>query len=176
MPRGTRLTDFEEGQILALKKKFPPYCSIAHSINCSVGTAQNFLKAYHSNVRVDIAKKTLKILDKTKRRLIIMACAGNYNANDLKAHLNLSVTTRRIQQILLERKEVRYSKMIKSPMLTADQKVARLNWACRFVGRGDLFWIKVSFSDEKKFNLDGLDGMQFYSRDLRKEPQHISVR
>ena len=150
MPRGTRLTDFEKRQILALKREFVPYRCIADTINRSVGAVQNFLRAHRSNARVEIAKRTIKISDRTKKRLIFLACTGKYNANDLKARLNLSVTTRRIQQILSESAEVRYSKMLKHPMLTADHKIARLNWARRFVGRGDPFWIKVVFSDEKK--------------------------
>ena len=69
----------------------------------------------------------MTISDRTKRRMITLACTGQYNAKDLKAQLNLTVTTRTIQQILSESAKVRYSKMLKSPMLTVEHNIAKLN-------------------------------------------------
>jgi hypothetical protein len=39
-----------------------------------------------------------------------------------------------------------------------------------------LDWDTVMFSDEKRWNLDGPDGFQYYWHDLRKEPQYLSKR
>ncbi len=51
----------------------------------------------------------------------------------------------------------------------------RLQWATERV-HWTTKWREIIFSDEKKFNLDGPDGNQYYWHDLRKEPQYYSRR
>jgi hypothetical protein len=66
-----------------------------------------------------------------------------------------------------------YEKRKRYGQLTSAQKNARLNFAlkhCSWTSE----WKSVVFSDEKKFNLDGPDGLQYYWRDLRREPQIFS--
>ena len=50
-----------------------------------------------------------------------------------------------------------------------------MNFARQKVTWSEL-WSQTVFSDEKKFNLDGLDGFQYYWSDLRKDEQIFSRR
>ena len=65
--------------------------------------------------------------------------------------------------------------MLTGPSLTVKHREERLKWAkdcshwCTLLRR-------IVFSDEKKLNLDGLDGFAHYWHDLRKEPQYFSKR
>ncbi len=70
---------------------------------------------------------------------------------------------------------LRRTKRKGKPKLTEKHKIERLNWA-----KENMCWTKewrkVMFSDEKKFNLDGPDGNQYYWHDIRNEPEYFSKR
>lgn len=46
----------------------------------------------------------------------------------------------------------------------------------RHIIKGDSFWVKLVFTDEKKFNLDIPDRLAFYWQDLEKDAYHFSTK
>ena len=70
---------------------------------------------------------------------------------------------------------IKYSKLKKKPLLTKKHKIERLNCARSWMS-WEKEWYKIVFSDEKKFNLDGADGYQYYYHDIRKEKQYSTKR
>ncbi len=68
-----------------------------------------------------------------------------------------------------------YKKRRPKPPLTLHHKTERLRWAEEHMTWDDEC-LKVLFTDEKKFNLHGPDGMQYYWHDIRNEQQYYSTR
>uniref|UniRef100_H3H4F5 Tc1-like transposase DDE domain-containing protein n=1 Tax=Phytophthora ramorum TaxID=164328 RepID=H3H4F5_PHYRM len=55
--------------------------------------------------------------------------------------------------------------------LTAAHKARRLEWAKHMVVTSKKDWQRITFSDGKKFNLDGPNGLQRYWYDVRRPPR-----
>ncbi|GMF17243.1 unnamed protein product [Phytophthora fragariaefolia] len=62
--------------------------------------------------------------------------------------------------------------------LNPEDMLARKAWARSMLLRNDAgpVWDSIIFSDEKKWNLDGTDGFQYYWWDPRKPPCHTKRR
>jgi hypothetical protein len=63
-----------------------------------------------------------------------------------------------------------WTKRQPQPKIKDHHKEARLDFA-KMAVKWTVMWLNIIFSDEKKFNLDGPDGCQYYWHDLRKEKQ-----
>ena len=94
----------------------------------------------------------------------------------MQTSLYLNITSRRVRQNLNASTNFEHRKRKIAPALTKYQKQKREEWVKEKVKWNDKNWSNVIFSDEKKFNLDGPDGSQYYWHDSRKEDQIFSKR
>jgi hypothetical protein len=65
----------------------------------------------------------------------------------------------------------KYVKMNKAPKLNAGHREKRIKWAEAHHDWGEANWRSTVFSDEKKWNIDGSDGLKCYWRCLKDEPK-----
>ena len=56
-----------------------------------------------------------------------------------------------------------------APVLTERHETARVKWCAERCRLSDEDWTRTILWDEKKFDLDGLDGFQGYWHDLKKK-------
>ena len=176
MPRGTKLTDLEKGQITAHNSHGLSERAIAKLVGRSRPAVHAFLTdpgGQNVKKRTGPAKR---LKPAGMRRLLREARKGKASARVLKSQLNIPLSTRRIRELLNADQLLRYDKRKACPVLTKAHKEARMNWARAKVTWSQEMWDRCVFSDEKKFNLDGPDCFQYYWHDLRRDLEICSKR
>ena len=175
MPGGKPLTDIEKGQILAYHHENYSKRAIERMLKRSDCVIRSFLKSPSTYGTKKSRGGPKKFLSPDIRRLNREASKGRLSARELRNQLELPVTVRRVQQVLHANPNMVYKKRKGQPKLTKLHKKNRLNFETEKI-EWHQEWDQIMFPDEKKFNLDGLDGFQFYWCDLRKEEQIYSKR
>ena len=175
MSRGNRLSEREKGKIdLLLSEKYSNR-QIAKRIKRSPTVVDNYVKLKDNYGLKGLRGRKSKISGICKKRIIHLASRKFMSASKIKQELSLPESTRTIQRILKSSPSLLYRKFKKRPHLTREHQLARLSFAQKSIQ--DRFdWSKIVWSDEKKFNLDGPDGIRYYWHDLRKEPKCFSKR
>jgi len=168
MAKGKALTSYEKGQVDALQGIGFNITQIANKINRSRCAIRNYLNlgTNYDTERSTGRKSTLGSI--TKKKIIHLARVEHQNSTQIKVGLQLNVTSRRVRQILSTCPTLKYIKKLSKPKLTQAHKTARLQFARKYMDYSQA-WENVLFSDEKKFNLDGPDGAQYYWHDIRDE-------
>ena len=108
--------------------------------------------------------------DRALRVLVRTAVSRNFSATQLHHQLELKCSVRTVCRILQFIDRLSYTKMKNTLHLSDVHRVRRLAWSEEMLILPST-WISIIISDEKKWNLDGPDGLQLYWRDMR-----VSIR
>lgn len=175
MGRGKTLTKEEIGKIVAFKQENYSNRQIAIKIGRNHVTINNYLNN-QENYGKNRKGRTSRATTERERRLILRAASNSAaTARKIKDKVGTSASIWTVRRVIKQCLHLKRKKLMKKPHLLQRHKDARLEY-CRTHFNWKEEWHQVIFSDEKKFNLDGPDGFQYYFHDLRKSEQFLSRR
>jgi transposase len=174
MGRGRNLSDHERSRISAFRELGLSNSAIATRLGRSRKAVRNVIN-HDPNREIQRRGRKRKLSDRDVRQIHRLVSNRKITSAAVKRELQLEVSTRTIRERIRESPHIKRQKLRRGPVSNDRTKQVRLAWAQAHAG-DDQNWDEIIFSDEKKFNLDGPDGYNYYYHDNRKEKLRMSTR
>ncbi|CAK9806981.1 Transposable element Tc3 transposase [Anthophora quadrimaculata] len=168
MGRGKQLNSEEIQTILKLKKENFTISKIAKILSRSRKVIYNLLKDVNNYGTKKSSGRPSAISTREKRAILRAASNSLLTSREIAEKVGVKTNPRNVRRVLQQSAHIKRMKLKRRPALKQIHKEHRLNFAKEHI-RWNKKWRKVIFTDEKRFNLDGPDGLNFYYHDVRKK-------
>ncbi|VDO40297.1 unnamed protein product [Haemonchus placei] len=118
MGRGSLLSDFEEGQILAKKEQGLSNRRIARDLGRSHAVVDNFIKNPEEYGTRRSAGRPSLLSDRDKRRILREALNSTESCMEIRSSLNLNVSKDTVWRVIRKSQFIVKRKMHKAPFMT----------------------------------------------------------
>lgn len=166
MGREKTLSLEERGKIQAFRQERYSNREIARKVGRSTWVVNAYLKDienYGNNRRGHTATATTA---RERRAILQLASNSCVTSRQIRGRVGSNASIRTIQRVIKKCPHLKRRKLRKKPLLLEHHRQARFEFSRNHRDWTEE-WKRVISSDEKKFNLDGPDGFQYYFHDVR---------
>ena len=168
MGRGKKLSKEEIQTILQLRNQKLSISKIAKCMNRSRKVIYNLFKNVKNYGTKKSSGRPRAISAREKRAILRAASNSCLTSREIARKAGVATNARNVRRILQRCEHIRRLKLKQKPALQTRHREHRVRFAKEHI-HWKKKWRRIVFTDEKRFNLDGPDGFDYYYHHVKKE-------